>query len=194
MGNSTKNCCLRRMEFDNGFKGKVTKFHGNGDGSVNFKSLVKCGDWARSPKQKSYGFIQKEFPGVEHNAMLSDDDTINYILSELTNYRDYPRVNEKLNITNLMEIRLFWSYSFEIGEIVRYYNIKRHRISTHPFFSFSSNAFYVFFFLHSMVNLTWNVLACSWLYFHRISLTWIYEMYKENIIKKMNIGTIIDQF
>ena len=77
---------------------------GNGDGTVNRRSLIGCGYWEPTQTQKIY---QQEFQGIEHYNMLSNAAPINYILNRLTGDNDYPRPAEKVNYSDMMKIRLF---------------------------------------------------------------------------------------
>lgn len=80
---------------------------GNGDGTVNRRSLIGCGYWENTPAQANHNIHQQEFPGVEHYNMLSNSGPINYILNKLTGDEDYPRFNENKNVTTVLKMRLF---------------------------------------------------------------------------------------
>ena len=56
----------------------VTK--GNGDGTVNIRSLRACNKWSQ---RQPYPVTLKEYPGVDHNGVLSSEDVHNYIKSLL---------------------------------------------------------------------------------------------------------------
>lgn len=81
--------------------------NGDGDGTVNRRSLIACEYWEDAPAQGDHGIYQQEFPGVEHYNMLSDAGPINYILDKLTGIADFPRANEYAGNDNTMKIRLF---------------------------------------------------------------------------------------
>ncbi|XP_028049885.1 phospholipase A2 group XV isoform X2 [Monomorium pharaonis] len=49
---------------------------GDGDGTVNLKSLEACTHWQKSQKQKIYN---KSFPGVDHTEILRNNDALAYI-------------------------------------------------------------------------------------------------------------------
>lgn len=57
---------------------EVTK--GNGDGTVNIRSLRACSKWSQ---RQPYPVTLKEYPGVDHNGVLSSDGVHNYIKSLL---------------------------------------------------------------------------------------------------------------
>lgn len=96
-----------RLDFGPIFNSKPMLVKGDGDGTVNRRSLIGCEHWRNTPGQGNHGIYQQEFPGVEHYNMLSDAGPINYILDRLTGYTDYPRVNEYSGSENMMKIRLF---------------------------------------------------------------------------------------
>lgn len=49
---------------------------GDGDGTVNIRSLEACIHWQKSQKQKIY---YQDFPGVDHTNILRNNDTLTYI-------------------------------------------------------------------------------------------------------------------
>lgn len=91
-----------------GYNTNPSLIKGDGDGTVNKRSLIGCGYWENSAAQGNHEIHQQAFPGVEHYNMLSDPGAINYILSKLTRDNDYPWVNEtKPDSEDIMKIRLF---------------------------------------------------------------------------------------
>lgn len=81
---------------------------GDGDGTVNKRSLVGCRHWKNSAAQAGRPIYEQEFPGVEHYNMLSNSAPINYIVELLTGMSDYPRPKEiSSNTDSMMKIRLF---------------------------------------------------------------------------------------
>lgn len=96
-----------RLDFGPAFNPNPTLVKGNGDGTVNRRSLIGCGYWDKTSAQGDHKIYQHEYPNVEHYNMLSDAGPINYILSKLTGDHDYPRANEKTNLSDMMKIRLF---------------------------------------------------------------------------------------
>ncbi|XP_055309524.1 phospholipase A2 group XV-like [Sitodiplosis mosellana] len=93
-----------RLEFDAAYNGNPTLVKGNGDGTVNRRSLIGCGHWEKAQSQKIY---QQEYQGIEHYNMLSNAAPINYIIGKLTKDNDYPRPDEKVSYSDMMKIRLF---------------------------------------------------------------------------------------
>lgn len=98
---------LHRLDFGQSYNPVPVLIKGNGDGTVNRRSLIGCGYWADTAAQANHKIYQQEFPGVEHYNMLSNSAPINYILNKLTGNQDYPRAHEHSNITNMMKVRLF---------------------------------------------------------------------------------------
>lgn len=96
-----------RLDFGGAYNPSPTLVKGNGDGTVNRRSLIGCGHWANTPAQGNHNIYQQEFPKVEHYNMLSDAGSINYILNKLTGDNDYPRQGEPTNMTVMMKWRLF---------------------------------------------------------------------------------------
>lgn len=56
--------------------GYPTLLNGDGDGTVNLRSLQGCLNWRTLQKQKIYG---RELPKVDHLQILHDSSTLNYI-------------------------------------------------------------------------------------------------------------------
>lgn len=80
---------------------------GNGDGTVNRRSLIGCQYWRNTRAQGDHKIYEQEYPGVEHYNMLSDTGPIRYIVRELTGHTDYPWQNETVKTDNTMKIRFF---------------------------------------------------------------------------------------
>lgn len=53
---------------------------GDGDGTVNIRSLEACAHWQKSQKQKIY---YQGFPGVDHTNILRNHDILAYIKTVL---------------------------------------------------------------------------------------------------------------
>ncbi|XP_060518883.1 phospholipase A2 group XV-like isoform X2 [Cylas formicarius] len=79
--------------------GYPTFIYGNGDGTVNLRSLEGCMHWQSLQKEK---FFFKTFPKVDHLGILHDKNTQNYIASLVI--RDEDRFNQ-----NKTEVRLKWN-------------------------------------------------------------------------------------
>jgi len=50
--------------------------YGNGDGTVNSRSLEGCIHWTKMQKQK---VIHQAFPNVDHMTILKDERVLDYI-------------------------------------------------------------------------------------------------------------------
>lgn len=98
---------LHRLDFGKSLKASPKMFKGNGDGTVNKRSLIGCGSWKNTAEQANHQIYQQEYSGVNHYGMLSDSEPINYILKILTGHQDYPRLKEYRNDANIINIRLF---------------------------------------------------------------------------------------
>lgn len=61
--------------------GSPTLQTGNGDGTVNMRSLEGCTLWRDKQKNKIYN---KEYPGVDHMSILSNPNVIKYIIGAVT--------------------------------------------------------------------------------------------------------------
>lgn len=59
-------------------KSKPEHVYGDGDGTINIRSLKSCLFWKDKQKQQ---VVYKPFQGIEHSQMLSDRNVINYIKS-----------------------------------------------------------------------------------------------------------------
>lgn len=66
-------------KFPDGYPGFI---FGDGDGTVNQRSLEGCLHWDGKQKQKIY---HQTFPNMDHMAILGDDRIINYITSYISN-------------------------------------------------------------------------------------------------------------
>ncbi|XP_031619100.1 group XV phospholipase A2-like isoform X2 [Contarinia nasturtii] len=97
---------VERLDFGAAYNQYPTIILGNGDGTVNRRSLIGCGHWENSDSQGEHKIYQHAYPNVEHYNLLSDAGPINYILSKLTGDHDYPRSTERPS-SNMMKIRLF---------------------------------------------------------------------------------------
>lgn len=61
---------------------KINK--GNGDGEVNYQSLIGCEYWKNDANQVQHKIYQQEFPGVDHINILDNPLIMSYILDILT--------------------------------------------------------------------------------------------------------------
>lgn len=98
---------MNRIDFGQSFNPKPHFLMGDGDGTVNRRSLIGCRHWKNSPVQGNHKIYEHEFPGVEHYNMLSNAAPINYIVERLTGMADYPRFDEISSNNHTMKIRFF---------------------------------------------------------------------------------------
>lgn len=83
---------------------------GNGDGTVNMRSLLGCEMWKNSPAQGKHAVHQHVFSGVEHYNILGNAEIIDYILKTLTGKgtKSHTRTfNQHSRNEKIMKIRLF---------------------------------------------------------------------------------------
>lgn len=99
---------LNRLDFGAQVNNPTPTFYrGDGDGTVNKRSLIGCGHWSDMASQNGHKVYQQAFPGVEHYNLLGDNGAINYIISRLLGIENYPYEWELQNLTNFMKHRIF---------------------------------------------------------------------------------------
>lgn len=72
-----------RVEYGAGFPNTkpTAAVFGDGDGSVNRRSLDFCQQWPQYQKQK---FYHKVYPNVSHGELIKDQQVFEYILRVVT--------------------------------------------------------------------------------------------------------------
>lgn len=98
---------LNRLDFGAAFNPKPRLVLGDGDGTVNRRSLIGCRYWKNTAAQGDHKIYEQEFPGIEHYNMLSKSCPINYIVERLIGTADYPLPDEVSSKSDTMKIRLF---------------------------------------------------------------------------------------
>lgn len=78
-----------RLNYKTGLSGSPTLVSGDGDGTVNARSLKACEKWAGNPKQHDKKIYSIEIPGADHMGILSDKRVVDYVLQVLTGTTDY---------------------------------------------------------------------------------------------------------
>lgn len=63
--------------------GLPTLINGDGDGTVNARSLQACTRWIGMKEQLNKNISTLQLPGVDHMGILSDNRVIQYILGLL---------------------------------------------------------------------------------------------------------------
>lgn len=99
---------LERLDFGNSLSNPNPKqIKGDGDGTVNFRSLSACRYWPDQPAQNNYTVNRFEIPNAEHYDILSDHRAINHILNELNLPSDYVAPAQNQTREPIMKIRIF---------------------------------------------------------------------------------------
>lgn len=62
---------------------------GDGDGTVNARSLKSCEMWSGTKAQREKTIHSIELPGVDHMGILSDKRVIEYVLDLLVQNKTY---------------------------------------------------------------------------------------------------------
>lgn len=76
---------LRRLNYKGDFKTKPTLVTGDGDGTVNARSLKSCESWSGTKVQREKTIHSIELPGADHLGILGDKRVLKYILDVLVN-------------------------------------------------------------------------------------------------------------
>lgn len=63
--------------------GSPTLINGDGDGTVNVRSLQACTHWIGMKEQLGKNISTLELPGVDHMGILSDNRVVQYVLEVL---------------------------------------------------------------------------------------------------------------
>lgn len=82
-----------RLNYKNGLSGSPSLVSGDGDGTVNARSLKACEKWGGSPQQEKKPIHSIEIPGADHMGILSDKRVVEYVLQVLIGSAYYD-VNE----------------------------------------------------------------------------------------------------
>lgn len=77
----------KRLDYKKSFglDGSPTLINGDGDGTVNTRSLRACDHWNGMKEQKGKNVTLFEVSKVDHMTVLSDQRIIQYILDVLVN-------------------------------------------------------------------------------------------------------------
>ena len=81
-----------------------TVLHGDGDGTVNLRSLQACREWSNSPATQKHPVVHKVFHRVTHNGMLHDRAVLEYLREVIT--RDWDKIDFREILTRPMMIKL----------------------------------------------------------------------------------------
>lgn len=81
------------IDFRLNYKGDLsttpTLVTGDGDGTVNARSLKSCEQWVNTKAQREKSIHSVELPGADHMGILSDKRVIQYVLKILTDSVHY---------------------------------------------------------------------------------------------------------
>lgn len=78
-----------RLNYKGDFKTTPTLVTGDGDGTVNARSLKSCERWAGTKLQRAKPIHSIELPGADHMGILSDKRVVQYVLETLTSSKHY---------------------------------------------------------------------------------------------------------
>lgn len=78
---------VERLEYrkTTGLDGTPTLVMGDGDGTVNVRSLRGCGHWAGMSEMNGKNVTLVPLPKVDHMQVLSDSRVVKYVLDTLLN-------------------------------------------------------------------------------------------------------------
>lgn len=77
------------MNYKKGLTDSPTLVSGDGDGTVNARSLKACEKWANTAQQHEKKIHSIEIPGADHMGILSDKRVVEYVLKVLVGSSDY---------------------------------------------------------------------------------------------------------
>lgn len=93
---------MNRLNYNKGdLKTTPTLVTGDGDGTVNIRSLKSCEQWSGTPAQGAKTIHSIEVPSADHMGILNDKRVVKYVLELLT---DDPHYN--IEETNRFDSRI----------------------------------------------------------------------------------------
>lgn len=101
------------LNFGQSFNSNPIEVKGDGDGTVNRRSLAGCDYWRNTPAQFGHEIHQQELANAEHYDILSDSRLIDYITKTLFGLEGLTSLKltraKRQNVTNhkIMRVRLF---------------------------------------------------------------------------------------
>lgn len=97
------------LNFDQSLKSNPMEIKGQGDGTVNRRSLIGCDYWKNTPAQRNYAIYQLELADVEHYDIVSESKTIDYITKTLFGASGYTEIRkiQKTTHQKVMRVRIF---------------------------------------------------------------------------------------
>lgn len=86
-----------RLNYKGDLKTTPTLVTGDGDGTVNARSLKSCELWSGTKAQREKTIHSIELPNVDHMGILSDKRVIEYVLNLLVNNNTYDITENELH-------------------------------------------------------------------------------------------------
>lgn len=86
-----------RLNYKGDFKTTPTLVTGDGDGTVNARSLKSCEQWSGTKAQAAKTIHSIELPGADHMGILSDKRVLEYVLTVLVNDKSYDLQENELH-------------------------------------------------------------------------------------------------
>lgn len=90
------------MNYKNDLTGTPTFVTGDGDGTVNARSLRSCEKWAGTKAQNNKPIHSIEIPRADHMGILSDKRVVEYVVKILIggDAKYDPEISEQFDIHN----------------------------------------------------------------------------------------------
>lgn len=98
------NCLLyyfqSRIDYNDGYGSGFTKVSGDGDGTVNIRSLRGCLQWENAVEQANHPIYHHDLYDAEHYNILKDPRAINLVLKSLIGVENYvaPNITERRSL------------------------------------------------------------------------------------------------
>lgn len=78
-----------RLNYKSDLKSTPALVTGDGDGTVNARSLKACEQWSGTKAQREKTIHSIEIPGVDHMGILGDKRVVEYVLEILVKNKTY---------------------------------------------------------------------------------------------------------
>lgn len=98
-----------RLNYKGDFKTTPSLITGDGDGTVNIRSLKSCEQWAGTKAQNAKKINSVEYAGADHLGILADKRVIKYILELLTDDSTYDAEESEIYDSRFANLPLFGS-------------------------------------------------------------------------------------
>lgn len=95
-----------RLNYKGDLKTTPTLVTGDGDGTVNARSLKSCEQWSGTKSQREKTIHSIEIPGVDHMGILGDKRVVQYVLGILVKNTTYNRAESELHDCRLQHNRV----------------------------------------------------------------------------------------